>query len=133
MIEAYGGSCHCGRVRFRVRFAASQTSFKCNCTVCTKTRAWLAPVAVDALTLLSGESELAQYQFGSRSIEHRFCPQCGVKLFGKGTDAKGEPFYAVSLAALDDLPAARLAALPIQYFNGRHDDYAHPPHDTSLM
>jgi hypothetical protein len=133
VIEAYGGSCHCGRVRFRVRFSPNQTSFKCNCTVCSKTRAWLAPVGADAVTLLSNEADLHSYQFGARSIEHRFCAHCGVKVFGKGTDGEGNPLFAVSLAALDDLPPARLAELPIQYFNGRHDDYANPPSDTSLL
>jgi hypothetical protein len=133
VIEAYGGSCHCGKVRFRVRFSAAQTSFKCNCTMCSKTRAWLAPVPADALTLLSAEADLGDYRFAARKIEHRFCKQCGVKVFGKAVDAAGNPFFAVSLSTLDDLPAARLAALPIQYFNGRHDDYEHPPSDTSLL
>ena len=117
-MEAYVGSCHCGQVRFRVRLAAEQTSFKCNCSMCSKTRAWLLPLGVDALTLLSGEEELATYQFAARKIRHRFCRHCGVKVFGQGTDAAGQPFVAVSLAALDDIPAARLAALPIDYFNG---------------
>ena len=133
MIEAYGGSCHCGRVRFRVRFSAGQGSFKCNCTVCTKSRAWLARVDADALRLLSGDAELAQYRFGSRSIEHCFCSHCGVNVFGKGVDQQGAAFYAVSLAALDDIPAKRLAELPIHHFNGRHDDYAHPPQDISSL
>lgn len=133
MIECYVGSCHCGAVRFRVRFEADQVSFKCNCSMCSKTRAWLTAVAPDALTLLSGEAELATYQFAARKIRHRFCQKCGVKLFGQSTDATGRPFFAVSLTALDDIPAARLAAIPIRYFNGRHDDYEHPPADTSLL
>jgi hypothetical protein len=133
VIEAYGGSCHCGRVRFRVRFSAAQGSFKCNCSICQKTRAWLAPVGSDALMLLSGEADLAEYQFAARKIRHRFCRHCGVKVFGQGLDAAGQPFFAVSVAALDDIPAARLATLPISYFNGRHDDYSRAPSDTSLL
>lgn len=133
MIEAYGGSCHCGQVRFRVRFSAEQSSFKCNCSICAKTRAWLAPVGADALTLLGGEAELAEYQFAGRKIRHRFCRHCGVKVFGQGLDARGQTFFAVSLAVLDDIPATRLAKLPISYFNGRHDDYSQAPSDTSLL
>jgi len=133
VIEAYSGSCHCGRVRFRVRFSAEQSSFKCNCSICKKTRAWLAPVGADALTLHSDEADLAEYQFATRKIRHRFCRCCGVKVFGQGTDARGVPFFAVSLSVLDDIPAARLAALPVSYFNGRHDDYGAPPSDTSLL
>jgi hypothetical protein len=131
--EAYVGSCHCGQVRVRVHFGSDPVSFKCNCSMCSKNRAWLLPVAADALTLLSGEAELVTYQFAARKIRHRFCRHCGVKVFGQGTDAAGQPFFAVSLSALDDIPAARLAALPIRYFNGRHDDYEHPPGDTSLL
>lgn len=131
--ETYAGSCHCGQVRFRVRFSSEQGSFKCNCSICSKTRAWLAPVDADALTLLCGEEELSVYQFAARKIRHRFCRQCGVKVFGESTDAQGKPFFAVSLPALDDISAARLAALPIRYFNGRHDDYEHPPADISLL
>jgi hypothetical protein len=133
MSEAYLGSCHCGQVRFRVRFSAEQSSFKCNCSICAKTRAWLAPVGPDALTLLSGEADLSEYQFAARKIRHRFCRHCGVKVFGQGFDAQGNPFFAVSVAVLDDIPAARLTSLPISYFNGRHDDYSQPPGDTSLL
>jgi hypothetical protein len=133
VIEAYGGSCQCGKVRFRVRFTAGQTSFKCNCTICFKTRAWLAPVAADAVTLLSAETDLGAYQFGAGTIQHRFCKYCGVKVFGKGVDRAGNAFFAVSLTTLDELPAARLASIPIQYFNGRHDDYESPPTDASLL
>jgi hypothetical protein len=133
MIDAYSGSCHCGKVRFRVRFSAEQSSFKCNCSICAKTRAWLAPVGADALTLLTGEAALGEYRFAAGKISHRFCLSCGVKTFGQGTDARGLPFFAVSLPALDDIPPARLAALPISYFNGRHDDYSHPPSDTSTL
>jgi len=133
MSEAYDGSCHCGQVRFRVRFSDQQGSFKCNCSICKKTRAWLAPVGADAFTLLDGAAELAEYQFAARKIRHRFCRRCGVKVFGEGTDVQGQPFVAVSLAALDDIPAARLAALPIRYFDGRNDDYERPPSDPSLL
>lgn len=133
MSEAYLGSCHCGQVRFRVRFSRDQGSFKCNCSICKKTRAWLAPVAEDALKLLSGEADLAEYRFAARKIRHRFCRHCGVKVFGEGTDARGTPFFAVCLSVLDDISEARLAALPIRYFNGRHDDYQQPPTDVSLL
>lgn len=133
MSEAYNGSCHCGKVRFHVRFSEQQGSFKCNCSVCTKTRAWLAPVGSSEFSLLSGSEELTEYQFAARTIRHRFCRCCGVKVFGEGTDVQGRPFVAVSLTTLDDIPAARLAALPISYFDGRNDDYANPPGDTSLL
>ena len=36
-------------------------------------------------------------------------------------------FHAVNVAALDGLDDARLAAIPVQYEDGRHDDWDHPP------
>ena len=36
-------------------------------------------------------------------------------------------FHAVNVATLDGLDDAQLAAIPVQYENGRHDDWDHSP------
>ena len=36
-------------------------------------------------------------------------------------------FHAVDVATLDGLDDAQLAAIPVQYENGRHDDWDHSP------
>lgn len=36
-------------------------------------------------------------------------------------------FHAVNVATLDGMDDAQLAAIPVQYENGRHDDWDHSP------
>jgi hypothetical protein len=78
--EADGG-CHCGAVRFRVRFAASPTLLDCNCSICAKTGFLHLIVAADAFALLSGVDALADYRFGTGTARHLFCRHCGIKSF----------------------------------------------------
>src|SRR5262249_19703430 len=127
----YKGSCHCGKVRFAAALDLSAGTVKCNCSICAKQRSWLVAASPADVRLLSGESELADYQFGARRIHHRFCRACGVRAFGQsdvGDSAVG--FYAVNLAALDDVDPAELAAAPVMYVDGRHDKFESPPAET---
>jgi hypothetical protein len=128
------GACHCGAVRFECTLDTAQPTSRCNCSICAKTRYWKAFVGADAFRLLQGGEALAEYRFGSRRISHRFCSHCGVKLFGHG--AKGdfpEAFYAINVAALDGLPDETLAALPVVFQDGRHDDWQHAPAQPAFL
>lgn len=123
------GSCHCGAVRFEADIDLAEGTVKCNCTMCGKGRNWLAAVKADAFRVLAGESELSEYQFGGRTIHHRFCRHCGLRPFSHGAPG-GEVFYAVNLACLDDVDPAELIAAPVIYVDGLHDDFKNPPKET---
>ena len=128
------GACHCGAVRFECTLDTTQATSRCNCSICAKTRYWKAFVGAGAFRLLQGEDALAEYRFGSGRIAHRFCSRCGVKLFGHG--AKGdfaEAFYAINVAALEDVPDDVLGALPVVFQDGWHDDWQQAPAQTSFM
>ncbi|AEG91822.1 GFA family protein [Ramlibacter tataouinensis] len=134
MTAAFHGSCHCAAVRFRCELEVQQPTSRCNCSICRKSRFWKTLVAGDRFTLLQGRQALAEYRFGSRRIAHMFCRHCGVKVYGhSGAEAFGQEFYAVNLACLDDVRDEDLAALPLAYEDGRHDDWASAPAVTCIL
>jgi hypothetical protein len=128
--KTYSGSCHCGAVRYEADVDLAAGTFRCNCSICFKTRAWMAGVPAASFRLLSGESALKDYQFGKKSLHHSFCSTCGVRSFSKGKDPTGNAMYAIRLNCLDDAGAQELVDAPIRYFNMKHDDFKTAPSET---
>ena len=127
MKKTHKGSCHCGKVRFETELDLVQDTFRCNCTICFKSRAWMAAVPAPDFRLLAGESDLRDYQFGQKRIHHRFCTTCGVRPFSQVSDADGNPMVAVRVNCLDGVDAGEFAAAPVKYFNMLHDDFKSVP------
>ena len=99
--------------------------------MCAKGRFWKAIARKEDFRILQGESELSDYQFGSKNIHHLFCRQCGIKPFGRGhMEALGGTFYAVNVACLDGAAPEEMAAGPIQYQDGRHNAWDKAPAET---
>lgn len=113
-MKTYEGSCHCGRVRFRVTAELTGAS-ECNCSICTKKGILHLIVSPDRFELLSGKEELATYQFNTRTAQHTFCRHCGI-----------HPFYVprsdpdkidVNVRCLEGVD---LSTLRITHFDGRN-------------
>jgi len=130
MKKTYKGSCHCGAVRFEADIDLSQGVAKCNCSICFKTRAWMAFIPADAFRLLAGESSLRDYQFARKAIHHLFCGQCGVRSFARGSDGKGNEFRAVRVNCLDGVDPQELIDAPVKYMDMLHDDFKSAPAET---
>lgn len=126
MLKTYRGSCHCGAVTFEADLDLARDSYRCNCTICRRTRFWPAVANPEGFRLLSGESELTQYLFNSRKNVHYFCRHCGVRPFGVGTETPVGTMYGVNLGCLDDVSDEELSRVPITYVDGRNDRFAPP-------
>ncbi len=79
-MRSYEGSCHCGRVTFRVR-ADLATAVVCNCSICEKKGFLHVIVEPAAFELRSGEDALTTYRFNTGVAKHTFCRHCGVHPF----------------------------------------------------
>lgn len=132
MLKEFEGSCHCGTVRYQAKIDMKEGSFKCNCSICTKSRNWLASVKAENFKLLSGEKDLLDYQRGGK-IHFLFCKHCGVRSFSKGADQNGVVLYAVSVAALDNVDFKEFIQAPIKYYDGIHDEYTKSPKYTAHL
>jgi len=130
MKKTHRGSCHCGAVRFEADLDLAEGTFKCNCSICFKSRAWLAGVPGASFRLLAGEDKLRDYQFGPKRLHHLFCTSCGVRPFSRGADPKGDPMYAVRVNCLDGVDEAEFVGAPVKYFNMLHDDFKTAPAET---
>jgi hypothetical protein len=127
MKKTYQGGCHCGAVRFAADIDLAGGTFRCNCSICFKTRAWMAFVPADAFRLVAGKESLGDYQFGKRNIHHLFCVRCGVRSFARAMDENGNPAYALRVNCLDGVEAQDLAEAPVVYMDGLHDDIRTSP------
>lgn len=127
MRKTYHGSCHCGAVTFEADLDLTQPTYRCNCTICRRTRFWPAVAREDEFRLLTGQSELTEYLFNSRKNQHFFCRHCGVRAFGVGNDTPIGRMYGVNLGCLTDVGDEALARAPIMYVDGLNDRWQECP------
>jgi hypothetical protein len=132
MTRTYRGSCHCGAVRFEADLDLTQPTYRCNCSICRRTRFWPAVAREDGFRLLAGREVLTQYLFNTRRNEHWFCRVCGVRAFGIGNDTPIGRMIGVNLGCLEGVSEEELARLPITYVDGMHDRLDPPAHLAHL-
>jgi hypothetical protein len=130
--KKYQGSCHCGRIKFEATLDLAAGTSKCNCTSCWKKRYWGAKVKPEDFRSISGETELSGYKPGETKGHRGFCKHCGVITYNWVAASEWNPteYVAVSVAALDDLDPAELVSAPVQYCDGRADNWWNPPAET---
>ncbi len=132
MLKTYRGRCHCGAIQFEADLDLTQSSFRCNCSICRRTRFWPAVARPEAFRLLSGEPELTQYLFNTRKNQHYFCKHCGVRAFGVGTETPIGKMYGVNIGCLEGISEEELSRIPVTCVDGINDRFAPPEYCAHL-
>ena len=131
-IKTYQGSCHCGAIAFEADIDLAQGTGRCNCTFCTKTRAWKGFVKPAQFRLLRG-SAISYHKHPQAPLKH-FCGTCGVYTHETGSaDYMGGDFVGVFISSLDNAEPAELAATPMRYADGRNNNWGNPPAETRYL
>lgn len=110
------GGCHCGAVKFEIFLDEPVTEvFACNCSMCQKTGFLHLFATRDQFRLLSGDQDLENYQFGTKTAHHLFCKNCGIKSY---YIPRSHPDgFSIHAGCLDDFD---LNSVTITPFDGRN-------------
>jgi hypothetical protein len=127
MTKTYKGSCHCGSVWFEADMDLTQPSYRCNCSICRRTRFWPAVAREGQFRLLAGQELLTEYLFNTRKNQHFFCKVCGVRPFGVGNDTPMGKMYGVNLGCLEGVSEEELSRIPIVRVDGMHERWQDAP------
>lgn len=110
------GGCQCGKVRFRAELDIGEV-VACNCSRCGRIGSLLTFAPLDKFELMSGEDDLATYDFNRHVIHHKFCKTCGIEPFALGTNPKsGAEMAAINARCIDGID---VDALKIKHFDGK--------------
>ena len=126
MKKTYQGSCHCGAVRFEADLDLTQPTYRCNCSICRRTRFWAAVAREEGFRIVAGEGELTMYLFNTRKNQHWFCRHCGVRAWGVGTETPIGKMFGINLGCLTDVSDAELSRVPVSYVDGAADRQSAP-------
>ena len=112
----YNGSCHCGRIRFRLESEPIKEGMRCNCSICRRLNAVMSSVYYppERFQILEGSASLALYRFPPEMVNHYFCKHCGVYPFHDAVEKPG--IFRVNLGCIDEINLENLA---VWLFDGR--------------
>ena len=105
----YRGSCQCGAVTYEAEVDLDR-AVTCNCSRCQRLGFTLALTPAARFTLLSGEDNLSEYRFASKTIRHLFCKTCGIESFALGKGQDGAEVAAINANCLDGVDPRGLNA-----------------------
>ncbi|MBK6613873.1 GFA family protein [Ottowia sp.] len=111
----YQASCHCGQNRLSFEGDINEV-LACNCSMCQRRGSLLWFTPREGLQLQTPEDASRSYTFHKHAIRHRFCPTCGIHLYGEAPSPQGVPMAAINVRCVEDID---LAAIPVRHFDGR--------------
>ena len=116
------GSCHCGQTQFEVSEAPAGVT-RCTCSLCAKRGALWAYYTPAQFRLTSPPENVATYLWGSRTVKHHFCANCGCGTYSESPDwSTGKPDFdnpkvGVNARLFDDID---LDAVPVTVIDGKN-------------
>ena len=114
-LGTFGGSCHCGDIKFNVKLNVSSLT-RCNCSICSKLGALWAFAPKSEMVLLTDQNAFGSYQFGDKTLHHHFCKNCGIEAFAEGEAPDGTPTVGINVRCLDDFD---ISGIPISDYDGK--------------
>jgi hypothetical protein len=116
MSQTHSGGCQCGKVRYEVQMDIGEV-IACNCSRCGRLGTLLAFAPASQFTLLSGDTDLTDFEFNKHLIQHKFCSTCGVQSFAIGTHPKtGARMAAINVRCVDGVD---VDSLQVRKVDGR--------------
>jgi len=97
-LSVLNGSCHCGRVRFRLLAEIAELT-TCDCSLCVKKNAVMTKVPEASLEIVEGSDLLSLYEWNTRRAQHYFCKRCGIYVFHRKRAAPDH--YGVNVFCLE--------------------------------
>jgi hypothetical protein len=116
------GSCHCGNTQFEVSEEPAGVTH-CTCSLCSKRGALWAYYTPAQFRLTTPIENVATYLWGSRTVKHHFCANCGCGTYSESPDwSTGKPDFenprvGVNSRLLDDFD---LDAVPVTVIDGKN-------------
>ena len=111
-IEMADGACHCGAVKFRVRFSKGlRTARRCNCSFCRMRGAVAVSAPLDGVEVLQGSNALSVYQFNTGAAKHYFCSKCGIYTHHQRRSNGNE--FGVNVACLEGISPFDFAEIKV--------------------
>jgi hypothetical protein len=116
------GSCHCGNTQFEVSEPPAEVT-RCTCSLCSKRGALWAYYKPAQFRLTSSPENIATYRWGSRTVKHHYCANCGCGTYSESPDwSTGKPDFdnpkvGVNSRLFDDFD---LDAVPVTVIDGKN-------------
>ena len=112
------GSCHCGNLRFTLRWSPDPVEIParaCGCSFCRKHGGvWTSNPAAALRVYVRDTARTARYEFGTKTAQFHVCTTCGIVPVVT-SDIAGKRYAVVSVNAFDNVPAGTLRHSPASF------------------
>ena len=113
-MKEYFGGCHCGEIKYKFVASKSVEIWKCNCSICTIQDYEHLFIRHNDFKVIKGTKLITKYSFGTKTAEHLFCKNCGIKSFYQPRSHLDS--YSVNLRCVEEPPEIK----NVVYFDGKN-------------